>query len=54
VIGRGTFALLWTMMLLGIPLGGCSVMGSLHVGDVTLGLQNGFATMGSHVGIFVH
>jgi hypothetical protein len=39
---------------LALLLGGCSVMGSLHVGDVTLGLQNGFATMGSHVGIFLH
>jgi len=42
------------MIVLEISLGGCSVMGSLHVGDVTLGLQNGFATMGSHVGIVVH
>ncbi len=42
------------MMLLSLLLGGCSVMGSLHAGDVTLGLQNGFATMGSHVGIFLH
>ncbi len=41
------------MMLSGLLLGGCSVMGSLHVGDVTLGLQNGFASMGSHVGIFL-
>ncbi len=50
---RGTLALVGAMMLSGL-LGGCSIMGSLHVGDVTLGLQNGFATMGSHVGIFLH
>ncbi len=50
----GTLARLWRMMLVSVLLGGCSVMGSLHLGDVTLGLQNGFATMGSHVGIFVH
>jgi hypothetical protein len=35
-------------------LGGCSFAGSLHLGDVTLGLQNGFAAIGSHVGLFVH
>ena len=35
-------------------LGGCSFAGSLHFGDVTLGLQNGFAAMGNHVGIFIH
>jgi hypothetical protein len=35
-------------------LGGCSFAGSLHFGDLTLGLQNGFAAMGSHVGIFIH
>jgi hypothetical protein len=35
-------------------LGGCSLAGSLHFGDVTMGLQNGFAALGSHVGIFIH
>ncbi len=45
---------LWRMMLAGLLLGGCSVMGSLHFGDLTLGLQNGVAGIGSHVGIFVH
>ena len=32
------------MMLLSLLLGGCSVMGSLHLGDVTLALGNGFAS----------
>ncbi len=41
-------------MLWSLLLGGCAVMGNLHVGDVTLGLQNGFATMGGHVGLLVH
>jgi hypothetical protein len=54
VIGRGTFGGLWGIILLSLLLGGCSVMGSLHVGDVTVGLQNDIATMGSHVGIFLH
>ena len=35
-------------------LGGCSFAGSLHFGDVSLGLHNGFATIGSHVGVFIH
>jgi hypothetical protein len=35
-------------------LGGCSLAGSLHFGDVTLGLQNGFTAMGSHAGLFIH
>jgi hypothetical protein len=35
-------------------LGGCSFAGSLHFGDITFGLQNGFAAMGSHVGFFIH
>jgi hypothetical protein len=42
------------VVLLALLLGGCSLAGSLHVGDVTLGLQNGFAAMGSHVGFFLH
>jgi hypothetical protein len=42
------------MLLLSLLLGGCSVMSSLHVGDVTLGLQSGFASIGSHVALFVH
>ena len=37
-----------------VLLGGCSFAGSLHFGDVTLGLQNGFAAIGSHVGFFIH
>ncbi len=41
-------------MLLSLLLGGCSVMSSLHVGDLTLGLQSGLASISSHVGIFVH
>jgi hypothetical protein len=39
---------------LALLLAGCSLAGSLHFGDVTLGLQSGFAAMGSHVGIFLH
>ena len=35
-------------------LGGCSFAGSLHFGDVTLGLQDGFAAIGSHVGFVIH
>jgi hypothetical protein len=35
-------------------LGGCSFAGRLHLGDVTLGLHNGFAAIGSHVGVFIH
>jgi hypothetical protein len=42
------------MMLASLLLGGCSVMGNLHAGDITLGLQNGFGSIGSHVGIFLH
>jgi hypothetical protein len=42
------------MLLLSLLLGGCSVMSTLHFGDVTLGLQNGFAAMGSHAGLFFH
>jgi hypothetical protein len=42
------------MMLLNLLLGGCSVMSSFHVGDATLGLESGFASIGSHVGLFVH
>ena len=37
-----------------VLLGGCSLAGSLHVGDVSLGLHSGFAALGSHVGLFVH
>ena len=51
---RGTLAILGAMMLSVLLLGGCSIMGSLQADDVALGLQNGFATMGSHVGIFLH
>ena len=35
-------------------LGGCSFAGSRHFGDVSLGLHNGFAAIGSHVGVFIH
>ena len=41
-------------MLGSLLLGGCSVMGNLNFGAATLGLGNGFATMGSHVGLLVH
>lgn len=34
-------------------LGGCSLAGSLHFGDVNLGLNSGLAAFGSHVGLFV-
>jgi len=40
--------------ILTLLLGGCSLAASLHFGDVTMGLQEGFAAMGSHVGIFLH
>ena len=46
---RALFAL-----LLALALGGCSVAGSLHLGDVTLALHNGFHTFGSHVAIALH
>jgi hypothetical protein len=39
---------------LGFLLGGCSFAAGPHLGDVTMGLQSGFAAMGSHVGIFLH
>jgi hypothetical protein len=35
-------------------LGGCSLAGSLHLGDVTLGLSQGFHAFGSHVAVAVH
>jgi sorbitol-specific phosphotransferase system component IIBC len=54
VIGHGTFTIICRMIVLSPWLGGCSVMSSLHVGDVTLGLQSGFASIGSHVGLFIH
>ena len=38
----------------GLLLGGCSFAGSLHFGDISLGLHNGFVAMGSHVGFFIH
>jgi hypothetical protein len=41
------------MIFVGLVLGGCSVTGSLRLGDITLGLQNGLL-VGSDVGIFVH
>jgi hypothetical protein len=37
-----------------VLLSGCSFAGMMHFGDVTLALQNGFATLGSHVGFFIH
>jgi hypothetical protein len=49
----GTRLRLTAIVVVGLALGGCSVIGSLHLGDVTLGLQDGLV-MGSHVGIFVH
>jgi len=52
-MAEGTPVWLAGIVCLGLLLGGCSVMGSLHLGDVTLGLQNGLS-MGSHVGILVH
>jgi hypothetical protein len=35
-------------------LGGCSLAGSLHLGDVTLALHQGFHAFGSHVAIAIH
>jgi hypothetical protein len=50
VISRGArIGLAATVVL----LGGCSLAGSLHFGDVSLGLSSGFAALGSHVGFFV-
>jgi hypothetical protein len=49
----GTQARLTAMMFVGLVVGGWSVMGSLRLGDITLGLQNGLL-LGSDVGIFVH
>ena len=43
---------LWPV-LLGLALGGCSVAGSLHLGDVTLALHNGFHAFGSHVALAI-
>ena len=39
------------MMLGNLLLGGRSAMGNLNFGDVTAGLRNGFAALGSHVGL---
>jgi hypothetical protein len=50
VIRRGAWIGLAASALL---LGGCSLAGSLHFGDVSLGLHSGFAALGSHVGFFV-
>ena len=44
---------LWPL-LLGLTLGGCSLAGSLHLGDVTLALHHGFHAFGSHVAIALH
>jgi hypothetical protein len=54
VIPKGTLPGLVGIVLLGILLGGCSLMGSLSVGDVIFALQNGIATTGSHVALFIH
>ena len=44
---------LWPL-LLGLAPGGCSLAGSLHLGDVTLALHHGFHAFGSHVAIALH
>jgi hypothetical protein len=44
---------LWPL-LLALALGGCSLAGSLHLGDVTLALHHGFHAFGSHVAIALH
>jgi hypothetical protein len=44
---------LWPV-LLSLALGGCSFAGSLHLGDVTLALHNGFSAFGSHVAFALH
>jgi hypothetical protein len=49
----GTQLRLTAMMFIRLVLGSCSVMGSLRLGDITLGVQNGLF-VGSDVGIFVH
>lgn len=41
-------------LLLAAALGGCSFAGSLHLGDVSLALSQGFQTFGSHVAIALH
>jgi hypothetical protein len=53
VITPGTQVRLTAMMFVGLVLGGCSVLGRVRLGDITLGLQNGLF-VGSDVGIFVH
>lgn len=45
--------LLWPLLLV-LALGGCSLAGSLHLGDVTLALHHGFHAFGSHVAIALH
>jgi hypothetical protein len=42
------------LLLLLLLLGGCSFAGSLQLGDVTLGLCQGFQAFGSHVALVVH
>ena len=44
---------LW-FLALPLSVGGCSFAGSLHLGDVTLALPQGFHAFGSHVAFAIH
>jgi hypothetical protein len=42
------------MALMAGALAGCSFAGSLHLGDVSLALGQGFQAFGSHVAVALH
>lgn len=44
----------WPALLIVVALGGCSFAGSLRLGDVSLGLTQGFHAFGSHVALALH
>jgi hypothetical protein len=41
-------------LLVALAVGGCSFAGSLQLGDVTLGLSQGFHAFGSRVAFVLH
>ena len=45
--------LLWTLIAT-LPVGGCSLGGRMHLGDIWLQAGHGLAVVGTHVAIALH
>ena len=52
--GSRALALLSALLTALLVLGGCSLGGRVHLGDVWLGVGDGLASVGNHVTLAIH